>query len=133
MVLYAPWYRLTKLLVMLVCISVLVALNDIFHWVRPWALILGVGFQLFNTFVQFLYCNRRRSWKYRLSIAVDAGLNVRSYSMVLLLPLLAVLLPLLGMIPVVGVFLAHLVAWGVIMVFAVAVAVMLEVILVRRT
>lgn len=122
---YARWRRPVVLLAMLAPWLFLLAFNDLAGWVALWAFAAGTGGQALLTLIQWLYCHNRRSWQYRLSVAIDAGLSVKGYALVLLAPLVA----LLAFIPV-----AHgpaVAAWALIGGFSIGVAVLGEMLLVK--
>lgn len=134
---HGPWRIATKATIALAGIVLATAVNDVFGWAPLWVVPAGIVLQSLTTFVQFLYCRNRRDWRYRTSVALDAGLNMRGYGMVMVPPLAAVFIGLLGshppfVLPGWAVPAALAAAWVVVAIFSVAVAVMMESILVRR-
>ncbi len=89
----------------------------------PVGLMAGFAVQLLLTVTQWLYQSRRRSWVYVTAVAVDTALSVGGYAPIALVPLLRVL-PFGGY--------TATVAWGIILVGAVVLAVLPERILVEE-
>ncbi len=90
---------------------------------RPVGLAAGFAAQLLLTAIQWLYQGNRRSWAYATALAVDTAFSVGGYGPIALLPLLRVL-PF-------GPY-AEWIAWGIIGVGAVLLAVLPERILVEE-
>ncbi len=89
---------------------------------QPVGLVAGFAAQLLLTSVEWLYQSRRRSWAYITALAVDTLLSIGGYAPIALVPLLRVL-PFGGW--------NALVAWGMIGIGAVMLAVLPERILVE--
>ncbi len=58
---------------------------------QPVGLLAGFAVQLLLTVVQWLYQGNRRSWAYATALAVDTAFSVGGYGPIALLPLLRVL------------------------------------------
>lgn len=121
--------RMTRLFVMLGLALVLLAANDVFNLVKLWAIAGGLAFQAVVTLFQWTYCRNKSNPRYLGAVAADASLNVRGYGMVLRDPLMSVL-AMLGFSAISGYTSA--IAWGIISIFSVIVAVAGEHILVKK-